>query len=178
MNNEGFEEGNEYGGENTQNRPQERFDQPVSYQPQSSGGTAPKEPKKHFGLAVASLVLGGLSLICCCCCGFGIIPAVIAVIFGLIGLIGGRDTNVRVMGGIGLALGILGIILNMYIIVTFVMLIDWSQLTPENLQRINDINPDNTQEIQDWMQQFFKIDLTPYFEQQASRMRYKYDDND
>lgn len=172
MNYEGSEENKSYETEGTPYREPERFDQPVSYQPQYQGGNTQSGPKKHFGLAVASLVLGGLSLLCCCCLGLGIIPAVIAVIFGLIALIGGKDTNVRVMGGIGLALGILGVIANMYIIVTFVMLIDWNQFTLENLQSINNINPDNQEEIQDWMQQFFKIDLTPYFEEQSSSITY------
>lgn len=63
----------------------------------------PVEPKKgKTGLAVASLVLGIIGLVCCCC-GLGYIAAPIALILGIISLVKG-------FGGKGMAIA--GVILS------------------------------------------------------------------
>lgn len=59
-----------------------------------------EETNKHFGLALTSLILGGVSLLSFMLYGLSAIPALIGAIFGLICLIKGQK-HVRVMGGIG-----------------------------------------------------------------------------
>ncbi len=136
---------------------QGRFDQPLSYRPQYDNPKT-EENKKHFGLALASLILSGLSLLCCCMCGLGIIPALIGAIFGLIALIKGKE-SVRVMGIVGLILGIIGVAVNAFMLFTIGMMIEWGNITPENLNSIQYVDPNSEEEMLDWMQQFFKIDI-------------------
>lgn len=39
---------------------------------------------RHRGLAIASLILGGISCFCCFGTGIGVIPAAIALVFSII----------------------------------------------------------------------------------------------
>ena len=41
-------------------------------------------------------------------------------------------------------------------------MIDWSHVTMENLQSINNIDPNNESEVMQWMQQFFRVDISSY----------------
>jgi len=117
---------------------------------------APKPEKKHFGLALTSLILGIISLMCCWFYGLFIITAVIGTVFGLIAVIKGKGTSVRVMGAIGLVLGIIALMLNAWILISIVVAIDWSMITPENLKSFENINPESEEEVMQWMEQFFK----------------------
>jgi hypothetical protein len=146
-----------------QNQTEQSQSEPYQYQPQYEPDSAGKGKKKHLGLAIASLVLSGISVLCCWVYAIGIVPALIGTIFGLIALIGGKDKSVRIMGGIGLGLGILGIILNVFMIVTLFMMIDWSSVTAENIRSIQNIDPENQQEVMKWIQQFFKVDISKYY---------------
>ena len=121
---------------------------------------APKPEKKHFGLALTSLILGILSLMCCWLYGLSLVPALIGSIFGLIAVIKGRGTSVRVMAAIGLALGIISLMLNVWMIISYAVCIDWSMITQENLESIKNVNPESEEEMMQWIQQFFKIDIT------------------
>lgn len=70
-------------------------------------------------LAVAALVLGILSPVLLCCYGFGILPAVLAMIFG--GIARGQ---IRRAGGsqAGLGLATAGLVLGITVAVLFVLL--------------------------------------------------------
>ena len=115
--------------------------------------------KKGFG--ITGLVLGVISILCCMCLGAGLVFCIIGGIFSIISVIKGSGTG-RTLGIIGLVLNILGLVLNAFMIVSFAMMIDWSNVTVENLQSINNIDPNNENEVMQWMQQFFRVDILSY----------------
>lgn len=115
--------------------------------------------KKGFG--ITGLVLGVISILCCMCLGAGLVFCIIGGIFSIISVIKGSGTG-RTLGIIGIVLNILGLVLNAFMIVSFAMMIDWSNVTVENLQSINNIDPNNENEVMQWMQQFFRVDISSY----------------
>ena len=148
-----------------QNKEPQRFEtpQPVQYQPQYDLSTNPPDSKKkkHKALAIASLVLGGMSLCCCWIYVIAIIPALIGAIFGRIALIGGKDKSVKIMGGIGMGLGIIGIGLSLFMLISYIAIINWDNMTMENLESFKYIrNPEDRREVMEWLQQFFKEDIS------------------
>lgn len=132
--------------------------QPIQYQQTVK---LPNEPVKHMSLGVASIVLGGISMLCCWMYGLGVIPAVIGAIFGLIALIKG-EKKARVLGGIGLGLSLVGLVLGIIMILTYASMINWDNVTIENLVTIQDVDPDDNDAILRWLQQFFNVDITRY----------------
>ena len=114
--------------------------------------TVVQSQKKGFG--IAGLVLGILSILCCMCMGAGLIFCIISVVQG--------SGTGRTLGIIGLVVNILGLLLNAFMIISFAMMIDWSHVTMENLQSINNIDPNNESEVMQWMQQFFRVDISSY----------------
>lgn len=114
---------------------------------------------KRQGLAIASLVLGGLSMLCCFAYGLGMIPGLIAVIFGVISVISGEG-RARIMGAIGLVLGVIGIVMALVVLMYFISLINWDNVTLYNLSQIQHIDPDDPRQIEQWLQQFFKMDIS------------------
>ena len=114
--------------------------------------------KKRRGLAIASLVVSGLSVVTFWFAGLGLIPAVIGTAFGIIAAIGGVH-SVRTMGIIGAAIGALGIILNTMVLVTVISMINWDNVTLYNLSKAQDLNPNDVDAIREWMQQFFKAGI-------------------
>lgn len=121
--------------------------------------TVVQSQKKGFG--IAGLVLGILSILCCMCMGAGLIFCIIGGIFSIISVVKGSGTG-RTLGIIGLVVNILGLLLNAVMIISFAMMIDWSHVTMENLQSINNIDPNNESEVMQWMQQFFRVDISSY----------------
>ena len=63
----------------------------------SVGYTAEPEKKKMIGFAIASLILGILSVLCCCCTG-------VSALFGIVGVILGVVTLVKKFAGKGCAI--------------------------------------------------------------------------
>ncbi len=118
-------------------------------------------PKKHLGLAIASLILSGVSVLCCWFYGLSVIPALIGTIFGLICVIKGKK-SVRIMGAVGLGLGIFGLIMGIVMIVTYAAMINWDAFNLETFRSIENIDPNNQEEVYQWMQQFFNIDIMKY----------------
>lgn len=123
-----------------------------------SGVTVNKKTKR-MGLAIASLVLGGLSVICCFAYGLGIIPGLIAAIFGVISVISGEG-KARVMGAIGLVLGVVGIVMGIVVIVSIASMINWDNVNLDSLAQFRYINPKDPKQVEQWLQQFFKIDIS------------------
>lgn len=119
----------------------------------------PKKKEKRLGLSIASLVLGGLSLLCCWAYGLGIIPGLIAVIFGIICVVSGEG-KARIMGAVGLALGAVGIIMAVVVLVYYASLINWDNVTMSNLSAIQSLDTNDPQAVEQWLQQFFKIDIS------------------
>ena len=132
--------------------------QPQGYQPQYSA-IPPKKHNKHQGLAIASLVLGGISILCCWFYGLSLVPAVIGFVFGLISVIGGEG-SARVMGGIGLGLSALGVILSLMMIASLISVINWDNITPEAFQSYRNIDPTDEESVRRWLQQFFNVDIS------------------
>lgn len=122
-------------------------------------GITENKKTKRMGLAIASLVLGGLSVICCFAYGLGIIPGLIAAIFGVISVISGEG-KARVMGAIGLVLGVVGIVMGIVVIVSFASMINWDNVTPDSLAQFGKINPEDPKQVEQWLQQFFNIDIS------------------
>lgn len=109
------------------------------------------------GLGIAAVVLGGVSILCCSCAGLNLIPAVIGMIFSIVCLVKGTGRG-KTLGIIGLILNGMGILMAAYMILSIVMMFDWSAFTPEALSRIQNIDPNNEQEIMNWMRQFIRED--------------------
>lgn len=93
----------------------------------------PQKPERKTGLAVASLILGLLSLFGLCCCGINIVTAPLAIIFGIVSLAKKRD-------GTGLAItGIVTAVLSIVMILGVVF-------------AFRDILPYSDTIVQDYMQ--------------------------
>ena len=43
------------------------------------------------------------------------------------------------------------------------MVINWSAITPDALNTITKIDPNDQTQVMEWLQQFFKVDLSPYY---------------
>ena len=114
---------------------------------------------RHRGLAIASLILGGISCFCCFGTGIGVIPAAIALVFSIIAVaIGGK--NAKKLGIIGLILSAIGLVLNAVILAYGIWMIRWDHMTIENLSSIQNLNPANEKDIIEWLQQFIKVDIS------------------
>ena len=101
--------------------------QPAGYQPGYAG--APMAAPASNGMAVAALVFGILTYVC-----LGPIAAILAIIFGFVGLSKSRETNVgRGMSIAGIALGGVGLVLGT---VLFILLIALGSTTSSNLGNI------------------------------------------
>lgn len=118
-----------------------------------------KAMMRHRPLAIASVVLGAVSCFCCFGSGFGVIPAVIAVVFAIISIARGGISS-RKLGWIGLITGILGLILNAIVIAYMVWAVRWDMLSLDRLATIRNIDPNDETELYRWLQQFFRIDLS------------------
>ena len=107
---------------------------------------------RHRGLAIASLILGGVSCFCCFGTGIGVIPAAIALVFSIIAVAkGGKNAR---------KLGIIGLILSAMILAYGIWMIRWDHMTIENLSSIQNLNPANEKDIIEWLQQFIKVDIS------------------
>lgn len=122
------------------------------------------EENQKKGLGIAAIVLGSISILCCSCFGLGMLFALIGGIFSIICIVKGTGAG-RTLGVIAIILNGIGFLLGVYVLVSFIMMINWENVNMETLNQINQINPNNEQEIRDWMQQFFKIDLGGYYVQ-------------
>lgn len=116
-----------------------------------------KDEKKGFG--VAGVVLGAISILCCFFMGFGISFALVGIVFSIIAVVKGTG-SAKTLGIVGIILNGIGLLLNAYMIVSFIMVVNWNSVNMENLNRINEIDPNDKQAIQEWLQQFFKTDIS------------------
>lgn len=114
---------------------------------------------RHRGLAIASLILGGISCFCCFGTGIGVIPAAIALVFSIIAVAKGGK-NAKKLGIIGLILSAISLVLNAVILAYGIWMIRWDHMTIENLSSIQNLNPANEKDIIEWLQQFIKVDIS------------------
>ncbi len=114
------------------------------------------------GMGIVSMILGGLSILCCSCLGLGLIFGAIGVILSIICIITGTGSG-KTFGIIGVILNGIGILLGMYILISVAMMIDWSNVNAETWNQLNKIDPNDEEALQQWLQQFFKVDISSYF---------------
>lgn len=114
---------------------------------------------RHYGLAITSLILGSLSVVCCTMAGLGMIPALIGTIFGIICVVRG-GTKTRKLGIAGLMLSAIGLIFNGLIVVYGLLIVNWDNLTWDNLMTAVNVDRTNPDEMLQWIQKFVKIDVT------------------
>ena len=98
-----------------------------NFESNAFGSFAPQEKKDKNGYAIASPVLGILSVLCCCCCCFaetlGLIvmgvSAILAIIFAFLSK---KNSNGRMDGKAiaGLVLGIIAIVMLLLFVVAIV----------------------------------------------------------
>lgn len=120
------------------------------------------EENAKKGLGIAAIILGVISILCCSCMGIGMIFGIIGGIFSIICLVKGSGTG-KTFGIIGIILNGIGILLGAYILISIAMVIDWSNINAETFNQLNQIDLNNEQEMINWMQQFFKIDISSYY---------------
>lgn len=113
----------------------------------------PEDQKK--GLGIASMILGGCSILCCSCPGLGFLLAVLGGIFSIVCLVKGTGSG-KTFGIVGIILNAIGVLLGIYMLVTVAMMFNWENFTMENLNKINEIDPNDEEAINDWLRQFFR----------------------
>lgn len=91
------------------------FHTPPTYaQPPYGMPTPPQTPQKGKGLAIASLVLGILSLCCFCICGFNLILGLVGTVLSIIALCQNNRSGLAIAGIITSVIGLV-----LALIVTF-----------------------------------------------------------
>jgi len=118
--------------------------------------------KEHFGLALASIILGGVGLMGFMFYGLSVIPGLIGAIFGLICLIKGQK-SVRLMGGIGMTISVFAIIAGVAMIFVYIGMINWDNMTYANIMAYENIDPSDNEAVMDWVQQFLNVDISAYY---------------
>lgn len=119
------------------------------------------ERQKHIGLAIASIILGVLSMLCCFAYGFGVVPGVIAAVFGIICVLKGEG-RVRIMGAVGLILSVLGIAMGITVLRYYISLINWESITISNLEKFKYIDPNDSEAVRNFLQQFVNQPLPEF----------------
>lgn len=119
------------------------------------------EENRKKGMGIAAIILGVFSILCCSCVGLGILVGIIGAIFSIICLVKGTGSG-KTFGIIGIILNGVGILLGAYILISIAMVIDWSNVNAETFEQLNQIDPNNEEQVRQWMQQFFKVDISNY----------------
>ncbi len=114
------------------------------------------------GLGIAAMILGGLSILCCSCMGFNLVMAIIGFIFSIICLVKGTGRGKK-FGIIGLILNGIGLLIGAYLVFSIFIMIDWSAITPETMEQLEKINPNDQEALQNWMSQFIREEYRQYF---------------
>lgn len=117
--------GYHYGGDNRQGTPPPNNSYGSNYQ---QGYT----PKRNNGMALASLILGILSVVMCCCGGFGVILGAVGIVLAILSR--GREpmeTNAKA----GLFLSIGGIVLGIVVLILAFAMVGSNELQSELYRR-------------------------------------------
>lgn len=119
------------------------------------------EENRKKGLGIAAIILGAFSILCCSCVGLGLLVGIVGAIFSIICIVKGTDSG-KTFGIIGIILNGIGILLGAYILLSIALMIDWSNVNAETFDQLNQIDPNNEEQVRQWMQQFFKVDISNY----------------
>lgn len=118
----------------------------------------PKPFERHRSLAVTSIILGSVSSVCCMSTGIGVVPALIGAAFGIIAIVSG-SRKARHLGIIGLVLSAIGLVLNAIVLIWAISVINWDNMTWDNLLAATSVDRNNPEEVMQWFKQFLKIDI-------------------
>lgn len=86
---------------------------------------APQQPAKDpgHGLAIASLVLGIISILSCCCVYLSVLVGVVGVVLAIVSKSKSYSGTMETMAKVGMTLSIIGVVLSVgYIILGVVMM--------------------------------------------------------
>ncbi len=120
------------------------------------------EENAKKGLGIAAVILGGFSILCCTCLGLGLVPAIVGMVFSIICIVKGTGSG-KTLGIVGIILNGMGILLGVYILFSLAMMIDWNNvMDPQIWEQLNQIDPNDQNQVRDWMQQFFRMDISYY----------------
>ncbi len=120
------------------------------------------EENAKKGMGIAAVILGGFSILCCTCLGFGMVPAIVGMIFSIICIVKGTGSG-KTLGIVGIILNGIGILLGGYILFSLALTIDWNNvMDPQIWQQLDQIDPNDQNQVREWMQQFFRMDIS-YF---------------
>ena len=110
----------------------------------------PPSKKPVSKMAVLSLILGILSLLCCCFGAFGCVMALLSVIFAIIALFSKKRG--KAMAVIGLICGLIGLALSAYMVMASYV----NMPIPNGLLTINGDNITSTDELVEMMAELIK----------------------
>lgn len=120
------------------------------------------EENAKKGLGIAAVILGGSSILCCMCAGIGIVPSIIGMIFSIICIIKGTGSG-KTLGIVGVILSGIGFLLNIYVLLSLAMMLNWDKvMDPQVWKELEKIDPNDQNAIQNWVQQFFRVDISTY----------------
>ncbi len=120
------------------------------------------EENAKRGLGIAAVILGGFSVLCCMCLGLGIVQAIVGMIFSIICIVKGTGSG-KTLGIIGIILNGIGFLLGAYALFSLGMMLNWDKvMDPQIWEQMEKIDPNDQNQIRDWMQQFFRIDISTY----------------
>ncbi len=117
------------------------------------------EENAKKGLGIAAVILGGFSILCCACLGLGIVPAIVGMVFSIICIVRGTGSG-KTLGVVGIILNGIGFLLGVYVLVSLGMMLNWDKvMDPQIWEQLEKIDPNDQNQIRDWTQQFFRIDI-------------------
>lgn len=119
--------GYSYGGDNRQGTPPPNYSYGPNYQQRYT-------PKNNNGMALASLILGILSIVMCCCGGFGMILGAVGIVLAILSR--GREP-MESSAKAGLCLSIGGIVLGIAVLILAFVMMGSSELQSELYRRSN-----------------------------------------
>ena len=133
-----MEENNQFenGQENKQEGLNEAFSQPTKSP--FDNAVLQDELQEKKGMAVASLVLGILGVLCCCVPALGPVLSIIGLVLGIISV---RKMTSKGLAIAGLVVSAIGVLMGLYMTVCLLLtlpVIDWSRVDfndPEATQR-------------------------------------------
>lgn len=84
------------------------------------------------------------------------------MIFSIICLVKGTGSG-KTFGIVGLILNGIGLLLGLYMIISVAMVINWENFNIDTFNQLESIDPNNDVELYNWLQQFFKVDISGYY---------------
>ena len=119
------------------------------------------EENAKKGLGIAAVILGGFSILCMCL-GLGIVPAIVGMVFSIICIVKGTGSG-KTLGIVGIILNGIGLLLGAYVLFSLGMMLNWDKvMDPQIWQQLEKIDPNDQNQIQNWVQQFFRVDISTY----------------